>query len=183
MTSQNPRTSIGQRLLASALLAATSGCGPSSPAPEPTPAPAPKRAPSGPAQPIVWTKLASTSALDATLAEARRLGRPTVVIVWAAWAAYAKGMTRTIDGDDALRRTLSGATTLMLDGTADDGEAKSVERDLRAALKIPENRMPWVAFVDGAGVRRADLDIDGYDAAAFRAILAARLAALGLRDE
>ncbi|MFO0931762.1 MAG: hypothetical protein U1E39_03530 [Planctomycetota bacterium] len=91
-------------------------------------------------------------------------------------------MMKVIEGDESIRRALSGATTLMLDATADEDDAKSIERELRTALKIPENQMPWVAFVDATGTRRPDLDITGYDASAFRDLLAARLAALGLRD-
>jgi thiol:disulfide interchange protein len=131
---------------------------------------------------VVWTKLGSTAALDTALEDARRLRRPTVVIVWAAWASYAKSMMKVIEGDESIRRALSGATTLVLDATADEDDAKSIQRELRTALKIPENQMPWVAFVDATGSRRPDLDIDRWDKATFRDLLAARLATLGLRD-
>ena len=167
-----------------AILVATPGCcGTCPPPPEPAPATAPTSPPAGSAQTVPWTKLGSTAALDAELQDARRLGRPTVVFVFAQWCTYCLQMTEVFERDAGLRATLAGAHTFTLDVTSVDDDEKLTELALRSALGIPRHAQPYLAFVDATGVRRSDLDIDGYDAAAFRAILAARLATLGLRDE
>lgn len=169
----------GARLaFVAALLVASTGCGPNSPPPEPSQA----RASAGPPQRVYWARLRSVAALDAALADARNSRQPTVVIVFAQWSFYAVKMMQEIEHDAGLLRTLARARTVLIDETGGSDDAKSIERDLRTALKIPENRMPWVAFVDATGSRRPDLDIDRWNKATFRDLLAARLATLGLRD-
>ncbi len=178
MRSQDSLLSIGLRLCVPALLAASSGCGPSSPAPAPSHAPAS----AGPPQRVYWARLSSVAALDTALADARRSRQPTVVIVFAQWSFYAVKMKQEIEHDAGLLRTLAGARTVLIDATDGADNATSIDRELRTALKIPENRVPWVAFVDATGSRRPDLDIDRWDKATFRDLLADRLATLGLRD-
>lgn len=170
--------------VAALLVASTGCCGtcPPPPAAAPAPVTAPASPPAGPAQPAAWTKLGSTAALDAVLQDARRLGRPTVVFVFAQWCTYCLRMTEVFERDAGLRATLARAHTVVLDVTADEGDEKRIGLALRSALGIPPDTQPYMAFVDATGTRRPDLDINGYFAASFRDVLAARLAALGLRD-
>jgi thiol:disulfide interchange protein len=121
-----------------------------------------------------WTDVRDRDHFVASVEQAQKDGKVTVVDVWAPWCFYCRRYDDVIEENPGLHAAFGRMNRLRINVDKND------RLDLRDGVGIPANTQPFILFIDEKGVIQRDHDVDRWWKGESATKIEERLKALGV---